>query len=238
LGNFNLPAGNRQKMNWEVQIQMNERLFLRDPAQSELGRNIVKKGLEMIEKLGLEEFTFKKLAAVLKTNESSIYRYFENKHRLLIYLAAWYWRWMEYQVMIQTTNLKTADEKIEAILKILLLKTDGELAGGMGLDKETLHKVVIKEGSKTYLTNHVSADNKLQLFHPYKDLCGRIASVFLEKNKEYKYARSLATTLMEMAHFQYYFMNHLPSLTDFGLQKDDQELHSFLKSLVHNSLKK
>ncbi len=64
-------------MTWQLQIQMNEKLFLRDPASSDLGKRIVQQGAILIERMGLEEFTFKKLAAELNTNESSIYRYFD-----------------------------------------------------------------------------------------------------------------------------------------------------------------
>ena len=38
----------------------------------------------------VEEFTFRKLAQKINTTEASVYRYFENKHRLLIYILAWY----------------------------------------------------------------------------------------------------------------------------------------------------
>lgn len=223
-------------MSWQIQIQLNEKLFLRDPAHSDVGRNIVKQGTIMIEKMGLEEFTFKKLATKLKTNESSVYRYFENKHRLLLYLVDWYWRWMEYQVVVHTNNIKDPTEKIDIILNILMLKIEGELMGGPEVDKQVLHQLVIKEGSKSYLTSHVTEDNKLQLFKPYKDVCSRIADIFLEINPTYKYARSLTSTILEMAHYQYFFMLHLPRLTDFGQAKDDKEVIHFLRHVIHASL--
>ena len=69
---------------------MNEKLFLRDPEQSELGRRIIRQGIILISEVGLEETTFRKLAERMGTKEASIYRYFENKHRLLVYLVAWY----------------------------------------------------------------------------------------------------------------------------------------------------
>jgi AcrR family transcriptional regulator len=223
-------------MSWQIQIQLNEKLFIRDPALSEVGRSIVKQGAYMIEKMGLEEFTFKKLATKLKTNESSVYRYFENKHRLLLYLVDWYWRWIEYQVIVHTNNIKDPVSKIDIILNILMLKIEGDLMGGPEVDKEILHQLVIKEGSKSYLTNHVTEDNKQQLFKPYKDLCARIADVFLEINPTYKYARSLTSTVLEMAHHQYFFMLNLPRLTDFGQVKDEKEIVNFLRHLIIASL--
>ncbi|MBL7759004.1 MAG: helix-turn-helix transcriptional regulator, partial [Chitinophagaceae bacterium] len=59
---------------------MNTKLFLRDPEQSVLGRSIIQHSINMIHKVGFEDFTFKKLAQEIGTTEASIYRYFENKH--------------------------------------------------------------------------------------------------------------------------------------------------------------
>ena len=92
-------------MAWEIQVKVNEKLYLRNPELSELGKNILSKGAKMIDEMGLEEFTFKKLATTLNTNESSIYRYFESKHRLLLYFFEWYWRWMEYQLVSCQYNI-------------------------------------------------------------------------------------------------------------------------------------
>ena len=41
-----------------------------------------------------------------------------------------------------------------------------------------------------------------------------------------------------MAHFQNFFMNNLPSLTDFGNKKEESEIIEFLNDLVFTSLKK
>jgi hypothetical protein len=41
-----------------------------------------------------------------------------------------------------------------------------------------------------------------------------------------------------MAHFQNFFMNNLPSLTDFGQDKDEAKIVKFLEDLVFSSIKK
>ncbi|GAB4335542.1 MAG: TetR/AcrR family transcriptional regulator [Flammeovirgaceae bacterium] len=233
-------------MDWQIQIKMNENLYLRDPEQSEVGRKILKQSAIMIEKMGLEDFTFKKLATEINTNESSVYRYFENKHRLLTYLLSLYWRWIEYQVIFHTNNLTDPLQKIEIVLNILLLNVDSKVDIGLDIDKYTLHSIAIKEASKSYLTHHVKEDNKQQFFKPYKELCARIASILLEYNPKYPYARSLTSTIIEMSHFQYFFMNYLPSLTDFGQPSEpihqslenSKSLFNFLKTLVMSSLQK
>lgn len=157
-------------MAWEIQVKVNEKLYLRNPELSELGKNILSTGAKMIDEMGLEEFTFKKLAIQLSTNESSIYRYFESKHRLLLYFFEWYWRWMEYQLGYHTHNVEDPEKKIEIVIKVLTLKQENMVVPGEEINKESLHRIVIKEASKTYLTKHVSEDNEKHFLSPIKTL--------------------------------------------------------------------
>lgn len=226
-------------MEYTVHVRMNEHLFLRDPDGSELGRKIVREGIALFGEIGLEEATFRKLADRLATKEASIYRYFENKHRLLVYLVAWYWQWLEYQLVFQTNNIQNPREKLERILRLLILKDITEAPDGNGadgMDLKTLHSIVIREASKAYLTHHVTEDNRHQLFKPYKDLCARIAGIILEQQPSYPFARSLASTLIETAHDQTFFMQNLPSLTDFGTTKDETQLLEYLRHLLFKAI--
>ena len=68
-----------------------ENIYIKDPQSSKLGRRILEYSIQIIRKEGLEKFTFKKLADEIGSNESSVYRYFENKHMLMLYLNSWYW---------------------------------------------------------------------------------------------------------------------------------------------------
>ncbi len=222
-------------MELQFQVRMNPKLFLKDPEQSELGRNIIRVSIEMIHELGFEDFTFKKLSQRVGTTEASIYRYFENKHRLLVYVVDWFWSWMEYRIVFMTNNMEDKTRKIKLIIR-LLASNVGEDPVYTHINKDMLYNIVVMEGSKSYLTRHVEQDNKDQLFKPYKDLCGRIADVFKDYNKEFPYPRSLASTLLEMANYQYYFKKNLPSLTDLSEDKDDEKLISFLEHLVFSAL--
>ena len=224
-------------MEVQLQIKMNERLFLRDPEQTELGKKIIRHCIQLIHKNGFELFTFKKLAEDIGTTEAGIYRYFENKHRLLIYITAWYWGWLQYCVVFKTNNIKDPAVKLKKVIQ-LLATTVVDDDKTIHINEDLLHQIIIAEGSKAYLTKHVSEDNKEQLFKPYKDLCAVIADIILECNPKYKYPRSLASTIIEMAHFQIFFMNNLPSLTDFGKTKDELQVFSFLEDLVFSSIKK
>jgi len=60
----------------------------------------------------------------------------------------------------------------------------------------------------------------------------------LECIPKYKYPHSLASTIIEMAHIQNFFMNNLPSLTDFNKTKDEVEIIKFLEDLVFKSIEK
>ena len=216
---------------------MNEALFLRNPESSELGKNILKHSVQLIYKMGFEAFTFKKLAKDIGTTEAGIYRYFENKHKLLVYLTAWYWGWLEFQISFHTNNIKDPVIKLKRVIKLLATAVEDDEQTSY-INESLLHQIIIAEGSKAYLTKQVGEDNKQQFFKPYKDLCAVIGNVILECSPKYKYPKSLASTIIEMAHFQNFFMNNLPSLTDFGKTKEESEIIAFLNDLVFTSLKK
>ncbi len=224
-------------MELQLQIKMNDKLFLRNPEQSELGKKIILHSIQLINKNGFESFTFKKLAEDIGTTEAGIYRYFENKHRLLIYIAAWYWSWLEYRVTVNTNNIKDPVVKLKRVIKLLATVVEDDVRTSY-VNENILHQIIIAEGTKAYLTKHVSEDNKDQLFKPYKDLCAKIGIIILECNPKYKYPKSLSSTIIEMAHFQNFFMNNLPSLTDFGKTKNESAIVSFLEDLVFSALKK
>jgi AcrR family transcriptional regulator len=221
----------------ELQIKMNDKLFLRNPEQSELGRKIIMHSILLIHRNGFEAFTFKKLAEDIGTTEAGVYRYFENKHRLLIYIVAWYWTWLEYQVMYRTNNISDPFIKLKLIIKLLATTVEDDLSTSY-VNESLLHQIIITEGSKTFLTKRVSEDNKDKLFKPYKDLCAHIAKIILECNPVYNYPKSLASTIIEMAHFQNFFKDHLPSLTDFGESKDESNTVSFLENMLFRVLTK
>jgi AcrR family transcriptional regulator len=223
-------------MELHLQIKMNENLYVRNPELSELGRKIILHSIEIIYRKGFEAFTFKKLANEIGTTETGIYRYFENKHRLLIYIVAWYWSWLEYQITYNINNISNPELKLKKIIELLATPVEDDIAIPH-VSEKILHQIIIEEGSKAYLTKHVSEDNKYKLFKPYKDLCALIADIILECNPKYKYPKSLSSTIIEVAHFQNFFMVHLPALTDFGGDTDDKKIVVFLEHLVFSSIR-
>ncbi|NQW75198.1 MAG: TetR/AcrR family transcriptional regulator, partial [Cytophagales bacterium] len=196
-------------MDFQLSFKVNEHIYLRDPESSELGKQIVKNAIDLIYELGFEHFTFKKLATKMSTTEASIYRYFENKHRLLLYILNWYWSYMEFLVDFTIQNVQDPKEKL---VKILTLFTQSlpESVGQLDYNKSYLNQIILSESSKVYLIKEVKEINSFQVFKPYKDLCNKISEVMLSLNPTYAYARSLSSTLIETAHSQQYFSKNLP----------------------------
>jgi AcrR family transcriptional regulator len=224
-------------MSVKINIQSNIGLTLRDPDSSDLGRSIVRNGVLLMHDLGYEQFTFKKLAEAIPTTEASIYRYFENKHRLLLYFLTWYWNYLEYYATISLQHLNDPALKIKKIIEILTIGLP-QGSDDADIDKKALYEIVLAESSKTYLTKQVDSINEERLFKPYKDLCRHIGQIFSEYNPTYAYPHSLASSMIEMSHLQPYFMEHLPSLTDFGGKRDEKKVAGFLEDLVFAALKK
>ncbi|MDF2449734.1 MAG: TetR/AcrR family transcriptional regulator [Bacteroidota bacterium] len=215
---------------------MNDKLYLKNPEDSAVGRQIVSEGLKMINKLGFEVFTFKKLATEIHTTEATIYRYFENKHRLLVYLMTWYWSYLEYKVVFSINNLSSAEIKLKTIIKLLVVEP-AHTQEDQFISEWEAYQLMKWEGSKAYLTRNVTKDNKNRLFKPYKDLCSRISSIIKEYNPKYKFPNFLASTVLEMSHSQKFFMENLPALTD-SPEKNDDKLITFLQDLIFHTLKK
>ncbi len=219
----------------QIQIKVNEKIFLKDPNSSDLGKRIINQSILMIDEIGLESFTFRKLAKSLNTTESSVYRYFESKNKLLIYITSWYWGWLEYQLVFSTNNLPSVEDKLRTAINVLSKDpTDSESFGHINL--EVLNRIVISESSKAYLTKEVDNANKEGFYAGYKRLVQRISDIVLECNPSFQYAHTLISTIVEGIHHQKYFADHLPSLTD--IKNDSEQLASFYTDMALAIIKK
>lgn len=212
-----------------VHIVINKALYTKDPGSSELGRNIISKSIEMMNELGYESFTFKKLGVVLGSNESSIYRYFSSKHALLIYLISWYWSWVEYKLVFATTNVATPQEKLKEAIKILTENVTEDQAFS-NINEVLLHNIIISESSKAYYTKDVDTENEKGYFKTYKRVVQRASDMVLAVNPSFKFPHMLVSTVIEGAHHQRYYATHLPSLTD--VEKGKNTIVTFYTDLV------
>jgi AcrR family transcriptional regulator len=222
-------------MDYSLNFKVNEKIYLRDPEGTELGRQIVKNAIDLIYRLGFEHFTFKKLAKEMNTTEASIYRYFENKHRMLLYILNWYWSYVEYLVVFQLQPLANSKSKLERLIELLTHPLP-ESEDHFDYNKNYLHQIVISESSKVYLVKEVKEINENAVFKPYKDLCARISEIIQSHNPAYAYPHSLSSTLIETAHSQLFFSQHLPKLTDAGTENKTAFVERFLTDLLFKSL--
>ena len=222
-------------MDFQVSFKVNEKLYLRDPESSDLGKLIVKSSIDLIYEIGFEQFTFKKLALEIQTTEASVYRYFENKHRLLLYILNWYWCYMEFLVIFRLQNVTDAKLKLTTVVNLLSNDLE-ESSGKFDYNKKFLNQIVISESSKAYLVKDVREINKDEVFKPYKDLCSRIAEIISEYNPNYEYPRSLSSTLIETSHTHQFFSGFLPKLTDVKENTSLNFTFLFLENLVFKVL--
>lgn len=219
----------------EVELLIPESFFCKNPNSSELGKKIIASGTHLLDELGYEQFTFKKLAKEIASTEASIYRYFENKHKLLLYLTTLYWRWLAYVIDFKTHFMDDPEARLREIIRIITHEND-EFKEVSQVDLKRLRNIVLAESDKTYLTKQVDEINKEGLFRSYKDLCYKIARNIEEINPDYPYSHAIVSTMMEAANQQVYFAKHLPSLTEIDNEKGnlDDQVSDFLTHTIFN----
>ena len=221
-----------QKLN--VHIDVSEELYLRNPDSSELGKRIIKTSIDLIYDIGFEMFTFKKLGEQIGSPESSIYRYFENKQSLLIYLVAWYWSWVDYKLVFAITNIISPQEKLKRAINVLVqpVLIDNSI---LHVNEVLLSEIINSESVKTYHTKEVDNQNKKGCFSQYKYVVQRVSDIVLEVKPTFEYPHMLISTIIEGAHQQRYFAEHLPSLTD--TKQNHDAVGDFYQEMVFKVLK-
>ena len=217
-----------------IKISVPEKIFIKDPESSKLGKRIIEHSIILIDEIGFDSFTFKKLGHKIGSNESSIYRYFESKHKLLLYLTSWYWAWIEYQLVFETHSIQDASEKLKKAIGIVCrtIKEDRKFSH---INEITLNKIIINENSKAYLTKEVDIENKEGYFIIYKRLVMRLKDMILNINPSYAYASSLASTVAEGALHQHFLKEHFQSITDSN--DTTKKPSDFFVNLTFNAIK-
>lgn len=190
-------------------------LYLRDPQATALGRRLLAGSVQLLDEIGFEAFTFKKMAALLGSTEASLYRYFENKHQLLTYLVSWHWTWLRLRLRFAIANIADPREQLRRALAVVC-RVNLDDPTTPDFDEAVLYRVVVAEASKSYLTRDVDADNRAGMFREYKLLAADVVAVVVAINPAYPYPHALVSTLLEAARKQLFFAQHLPSLTNAG----------------------
>jgi AcrR family transcriptional regulator len=214
-------------------ISVNNKLYVKNPETSELGKKIIEQSILLIDEIGFENFTFKKLGEKINSNESSIYRYFESKHKLMLYLSSWYWGWIEYKLVFGTSNIENALEKLKKAIIVVTEKVEDDNAT-LHINESILNKIIIQEFTKTLLTKEVDEENKEGFFLVYKRIINRIIDIINEVKPSYEFKKSLASSIVEGALHQHFLKDHLKTITDCN---DNNTVTDFYIDLVEKTLK-
>lgn len=217
-----------------ITITVNPKLFVKNPETSDLGKKIISQSIILINEIGFEDFTFKKLGEKIGSNESSIYRYFESKHKLLLYLCSWYWAWMEYRMLFSITNINDPMEKLKRAITIVTEKVDDDTKT-LHINEAVLNQIIIAEFTKTLLTKEVDEENKEGFFLVYKSVINRLITIIEEVNPSYTYAKSLASSIVEGSLHQHFLKDHLKTITNCN---ENNSPTDFYIDLAYKTLKK
>lgn len=222
-----------------IQLNINSKLFLKNPQESDLGRRIIQEGILLFDEIGYEKFTFKKLAQRCEAAESSIYRYFENKHYLLLYLINWYWEWTSFLIDVYTQNIHDPTEKMRKTIQAILQSAEPNERFGF-IDEKVLHKIVALEGIKAYYVKDVDEENSEGSFLVFKKISEQIGQIIKELKPTFPYPHSMASNLLNLAHNQVFFAEHLPRLTDLKCDSKpiQQQVDELLKFFVFEMIQK
>jgi AcrR family transcriptional regulator len=215
-----------------VKIAINDKIYVKDPESSDLGKRIIEHSILLIDEIGFESFTFKKLGSRIDSNESSIYRYFENKHKLLVYLTSWYWGWLEYQLVFSTNSISDPKTRLTKAIDIVG-KTIVEDTAFSHINEVLLNKIVVNESSKSFLTKEVDEENKEGYFTIYKRMVNRLEDMIKSVSPSYEYPSSLASTVLEGTLHQHFLKDHFPTLTNCNTKKTPG---NFISDLVFKTL--
>lgn len=217
-------------------------LYLRDPEQTRLGQNILAGAIQLIDQIGIEALTFRKLAAEIASTEASIYRYFEDKYQLLRYLVAWYWESLHHQLdeseskNEQESQPEDPAQRLHQALSLLMsTNRDRYQARDQVFDQAALCRLVVREAPKVYFT--AEPEYRLALFRGYEKLVTSISAILLAINPDYSQPKALVSSLIEIAQRQLLFAQYLPDLTELKIQTHDpSEIVSYLEGLALNML--
>ncbi|RZS97713.1 TetR/AcrR family transcriptional regulator [Cecembia calidifontis] len=216
----------------KTRVDVNEDIFLKDPFSSDLGKEIITNSIEMMIELGFENFTFKKLSTKIGCTESAVYRYFENKHKLLLYLTSWYWGYLQQNFIFGTANMDDARKKLEIAIRILVqgpIFTQNDF-----IDPLALRRLLTDEATKAIMTKDVDEEYQKGFFNHYHKLGERIANIILEINPRFQYPKTLVSTVMESSLMQSFYSRHLPGLTEY--QPGDEKRIDFFNQLVFKTI--
>jgi AcrR family transcriptional regulator len=211
-----------------VSMVIDKSLYTKDPMTSVIGQDIIRHAVEQIAANGLDQFTFRKLATSLKSTESTLYRYFQNKHQLATYLASYHWSLMEWRIAFATANIADHQTQFENALRELCLWVRDDQKKQI-LNEAKLQRFVLTAGFTTFLPLDLNKSDRISYTKAYSDLIHRIATIVRKSHPHIKSPEAFSTTIVESIHHQMYLQLHAPHLTDIASKA--QQLFLFAQQI-------
>ncbi len=196
-----------------ISITVDPSTYLRDPKETNLGKKIIKAGTDLLAETGFQCFNFKQLAKYIQSTEASVYRYFENKHMLLVYLSSWYWDYLDYMIMINTRNITDPWKRLNIAISTIVNGAAADSPVDF-IDQKKLHRVVIEHFHKVVFNKTFSSDQKESLFSNYKNLNSNLSEMIRSCNADFKYPNALASNIIKMALDHNYYAEQMCSMTE------------------------
>jgi len=196
-----------------ISISVHPNTFLRDPKETTLGKKIIKHGIDVLSETGFQCFNFKQLAKQMQSTEASVYRYFENKHMLLVYLSSWYWDYLNYLIEIDTRNITDPQKKLSIAIRTIV---NGSTADSPVeyIDQKKLHTIIVEHFFKAMFNKTISTEEKENLFANYRNLNSNLTEIVKAVNPTFKYPCALASTIIKMSIDHSYYADQICSLTE------------------------
>ncbi len=219
-----------------IKFSLSKKLYVRDPQETKYGKRLLRHSIILMDQLGLEQFTFKKLASEMKSTEASIYRYFENKYKMLSYLGCWYWEWVHYLIDIHTLNIKDPKHRLQLTIH-QLIHASNESVMTEYINENALHRLLIREGVKVIHFQDVDQAKEQGLFKSKINLIEKVSDTLLQLNPDFAYHRTLASTIIDMVDNQIYYAHHLPQLSSLSSSENTLEhLEQIVNDLTFSTL--
>jgi len=196
-----------------ITVDIHESIYLRDPLQTSLGRSMIREAIILFDEIGYENLNFKKLAARMNSSEASLYRYFENKYKLLTYLVSWYWDFMHFMLLMDIRNITDSRKKLNTAINTLVNALVSTATPDY-INQSKLHAVVVENASKVYHTKDVEKLSKEGYYQNYSKLISTLSGLILEIDCNFRYPNTLATNIIEQSLTNEYYLEHLPNLSD------------------------
>ena len=119
--------------------------------------------------------------------------------------------------------------ELEKVAEVLTSTFNNESTASL-VDEVLLQEIVCEEAMKLFSKNWESIAEKKGYYSAYTSLCDRIAKIITKADKNYKFPKALASTLIDASQRQFYFTKHIHSLTD--VNKSHKASMHFVLSLT------